>query len=69
MSIPIKDYPRYTEAYLIIRLIRVHRTLKGRSETVICENCTRNYRNTRDIEIDEHFIVDAKKNDLNVSKI
>lgn len=67
MSLPAKDYPRYTEAYLILRCVRVQRSLKGRTETVVCESRTKNFRNTRDIEMDEHFVIDAKKTDLKVS--
>lgn len=44
-------------------------TIKGRNETVIFEDRTKNFRNTRDIEMDELFMVDARRSDLKVSRI
>ncbi len=53
----------------MVQLLRVQRGLKGRTETVIYESRTRNFRNTRDIEVDEHFVADAKQNDLKVGNL
>ncbi|XP_065219572.1 synaptotagmin-1-like [Planococcus citri] len=64
VSLPTKDYPRYTEAYLILEVIRAQRTIKGKTENKVYEYRTRNFRNTRDIEMEEHFVVEAKKNDI-----
>lgn len=68
-SLPIKDYPRYTEAYLIIQMVHTQHGIRGRTDNVIYENRTRNFRNTRAIDVNEHFILDTKKNDWKVSEL
>lgn len=65
-SLPTKDYPRYTEAFLVLKITRVQRTLKGKVESEVYEYKTRTFRNTRDVEMEEHFVVEAKKNDVKV---
>lgn len=67
-SLPSKDYPRHAEIYMTLNVLRNSKmfvsSLKKDVNNIVYANRSRSFRNTGRITLNEHFVIDGQKTEL-----